>query len=99
MGQMIKRDLDGFYLRVNRDGKWCNLCFTDLTEEEQSKWLDRLFGEGLRSMVKAFCENIVAMSEMDLTDAELRVMAQDTAKLLRTFGDKYEIVNRYGEEE
>ena len=28
------RELDGVYFRVERDGKWQNICFTDLTEEE-----------------------------------------------------------------
>ena len=32
---MMNRNLDGIYFRVERDGKWQNLCFTDLTEEEQ----------------------------------------------------------------
>ena len=29
-----KRELDGVYFRVQRDGKWENVCFTDLTEDE-----------------------------------------------------------------
>lgn len=28
------RDLDGVYFRVERDGKWKPLCFSDLTEQE-----------------------------------------------------------------
>ena len=36
---MIKRDLDGAYFRVCRDGKWDNVCFSDLTEQEQSEVL------------------------------------------------------------
>lgn len=28
------RELDGVYFRVERDGKWQNVCFTDLTKEE-----------------------------------------------------------------
>ena len=39
MKQMINRNLDGIYFRVERDGKWQNLCFSDLTEEEQKKVL------------------------------------------------------------
>lgn len=39
MKQMINRNLDGIYFRVERDGKWQNLCFTDLTEDEQRKVL------------------------------------------------------------
>ena len=90
---MLKRDLDGFYLRVHRDGKWCNRCFTDLTEEEQRKWLERLHGEGLRSMVGSFCEHITKLSEVDLTDAELRIMVFDMAATLRKFGDMFGILN------
>ena len=30
-----QRNLDGCYFRVERDGKWMNLCFTDLTDEER----------------------------------------------------------------
>lgn len=31
---MKNRNLDGMYFRVERDGKWQNVCFTDLTEKE-----------------------------------------------------------------
>ena len=97
---MTKRDLDGFYLRVQRNGKWEACCFTDLTEKEQHDWLERLSGAGLQSMVSSFCENIVKMStEVDLSDDELRVMAHDTAALLRKFGDLYGIVNKKNEVE
>ena len=36
---MINRNLDGIYFRVERDDKWQNLCFSDLTEDEQRKVL------------------------------------------------------------
>ena len=39
MKQMINRNLDGIYFRVERDGKWQTLCFSDLTEDEQRKVL------------------------------------------------------------
>ena len=32
---MKVRNLDGVYFRVERDGKWVNRCFTDLTMEER----------------------------------------------------------------
>ena len=36
----IVRDLDGIYYRVERDGKYYSLCFTDLTaDEQQSFWI------------------------------------------------------------
>ena len=28
------RELDGFYFRVERNGKWQSICFSDLTEDE-----------------------------------------------------------------
>lgn len=36
---MIERNLDGIYFRIERENQWKNLCFTDLTEEEQKKVL------------------------------------------------------------
>lgn len=34
---MKKRELCGIYFRVKRDGKYENICFTDMTEEEQKE--------------------------------------------------------------
>ena len=31
------RNLDGIYFRVERDGKWENVCFSDLTDDEKEK--------------------------------------------------------------
>lgn len=36
---MLKRNLDGFYFRVRRGEKYENLCFTDLTRDEQEELL------------------------------------------------------------
>ena len=30
----MDRHLDGMYFRVKRDGKWCNVCVSDMTDEE-----------------------------------------------------------------
>lgn len=30
-----QRELDGVYFRVERDDKWENICFSDLTEDEK----------------------------------------------------------------
>lgn len=45
------RDLDGCYFRVERDGKWKNICFSDLTEEERENVL-KGFDEGA---LKSLC--------------------------------------------
>lgn len=46
-----ERALDGIYYRVERDGKWHNLCFTDLTTEEQEEMIKKYDAEGLKRMV------------------------------------------------
>ena len=35
----IRRDLDGCFFRVQRDGKWFSLCWTDLTKEERESFI------------------------------------------------------------
>lgn len=50
MEEKKPRGLDGFFLRVKRGDRYVNRCFSDLTEEEQKKWLAKLSEEGLRSM-------------------------------------------------
>ena len=33
----MNRELDGVYFRIERNGKWQSICFSDLTEEEKEK--------------------------------------------------------------
>lgn len=33
----MDRNLDGIYFRVNRDGRWKNSCFSDMTYPEKNK--------------------------------------------------------------
>ena len=33
----MNRGLDGIYFRVQREGKWDNICFSDMTEQEIEK--------------------------------------------------------------
>ena len=59
----IKRDLDPAYFRVEREGKWESLCFTDLTEKEREGVMDGRQESWLRQMV-----TILAGSLRDLGD-------------------------------
>lgn len=36
---MVNRKLDSYYFRVNRNDKWENICFSDLTEKEMDSIL------------------------------------------------------------
>ncbi|MBO5021360.1 MAG: hypothetical protein J6D52_11910 [Clostridia bacterium] len=43
----VQRNLDGIYARVERNGKYVNRCFTDLTEAEQNRFMRNLDYNGL----------------------------------------------------
>ena len=32
-----QRNLDGIYFRVERDGKWKNICYSDMTADERDE--------------------------------------------------------------
>lgn len=49
---MIKRNLDGVYFRVERNGKWENVCFSDLTEEEMDKVMSNKDADWLKGLCK-----------------------------------------------
>ena len=52
MADKINIELDGCYFRIQRNGKWQNICFSDLTEIERDsvmkdrdeRWLKSLCG-------------------------------------------------------
>ena len=46
----VMRELDGIYFRVERDGKWCNRCFSDLTVTEREKVLEDYDVDGAKRM-------------------------------------------------
>ena len=54
----MNRNLDGIYFRVFRDSGFCNVCFSDLTDAEQTKVLARFDKAALRRMCKLLCERI-----------------------------------------
>lgn len=60
----IKRDLDGVYFRVERDGAWENLCFSDLTPVERMRVTD---GRGADWLLSLAC--ILADALHDMGDA------------------------------
>lgn len=58
---MIKRNLDGVYFRIQRDGKWDSICFTDLTEAEMDDVLknkDKVWVVGLAKILAKTIQNI-----------------------------------------
>lgn len=59
----MNRDLDGIYFRIERDGKWQNICFSDLTHEEMENVLQNRSVEWLRTMCIYLGETVQAIGE------------------------------------
>ena len=67
----VKRDLDGAYFRVERDGKWLNLCFSDLTETERNKIMGDKTVPWLITLCNHLANSLHAMGDaFDLTGRE-----------------------------
>ena len=52
---MTQHNLDGIFSRIERGGKWVNVCLSDMTVEERDKVLDRLSMDGARRMIHHLC--------------------------------------------
>ena len=46
----MNRNLDGIYFRVQRAGKWDNVCFSDMTQEEMEQVMENRDIDWLKSM-------------------------------------------------
>lgn len=60
----IRRNLDGVYYRVIRDGKYVNRCLTDLTESEQDRIMTEYNAEQLRRLCRYLCISIRQIGDM-----------------------------------
>ncbi len=50
--KVMNRNLDGYYFRVKRDGKWDNVCWSDMTDEERDEQMTNRSEEWLKSLCK-----------------------------------------------
>lgn len=60
---MGKRNLDGVYFRVQRDGKWDNVCFSDLTKDERNEVMENRSEQWLKEMCQILADVIVNIGE------------------------------------
>nr|DAK65127.1 MAG TPA: hypothetical protein [Caudoviricetes sp.] len=56
--EIEKRNLDGAFFRIKRDGRWQNICFSDLTEEEMDAVLNGQTTIWLMSLCKYLGETL-----------------------------------------
>ena len=57
------RNLDGVYFRVRRNGKWQNVCFTDLTMEERDAVCAGRSAEWFKSLAYHLADRIQRIGE------------------------------------
>ena len=50
VGYLMDRYLDGVYFRIKRNGKYENVCFSDLTEEEMNEVMNNKDEKWLKSL-------------------------------------------------
>ena len=73
VGRMMmenRRELDGVYFRIKRDGKWHNICFTDLTKEERDKVCENRSAEWFKSLAYHLAGQIQYIGETFVIVAE-----------------------------
>lgn len=58
----MNRNLDGIYFRVQRDGKWQNICLSDMTNEER-EMLKKKSPEFLVGCIDHLCELLQEIGE------------------------------------
>ena len=58
-----QRNLDGVYFRVKRNGKYDNVCFSDLTSEERNEILDGRENEWLKQLCRILADTIYDIGE------------------------------------
>lgn len=59
----MNRNLDGCYFRVQRDGKWQNICFSDLNEQEREEALRDRNAEWLKSLCGHLADRLMLIGE------------------------------------
>lgn len=62
-GYPTVRNLDGCYFRVERDGKWENICFSDLTEQERGKVMAGKGEPWLISLIEHLADTLHAIGD------------------------------------
>lgn len=54
----IKYNMDGMYFRVERNGKFENVCLSDMTNEERLKKMDWWNPDNMKSVINFLCETL-----------------------------------------
>lgn len=86
------RDLDGMYFRIERDGKWMSVCFTDLTPDEMCKVVTKLPDSAVEQAV----EHLQEVLPKIIHDDEPRVHAVLLGQAIQILAQAFDV---WGEED
>lgn len=92
------RDLDGYYFRAQRDGKWCSICFTDLTESEAIEKIKDRPEEWLKSLYDGLCDvansiyNELLPREVEVIEPLLKVTFAEDSLSTKVMKVRYNII-------
>lgn len=59
----VQRNLDGLYFRIERDGKWQNICFSDLTQQERDRVMAGRSEKWLAAVVNHLADCLQSVGE------------------------------------
>lgn len=86
----MSRDLDGCYFRVERNGSWLDVCFSDLTENEQDSVLSGRSNEWLEGLIKHLCSRLEGIGLwVDIPDSQWDSIRSDnevSKKICKSMG-------------
>lgn len=67
----MNRNLDGIYFRVERNGKWQNICYSDLTYDERDSVTNGRSGQWWRSLANHLADSLKEIGdEFDIVRKE-----------------------------
>ena len=96
------RNLDGVYFRIQRDGKWLNICFTDLTGEEAREVLVGRSEEWKLNLYKILEESLNEITDIinnQLVDEAMEIIlkTKDEAPLDERLIELKNVIGNLGE--
>ena len=58
-----QRNLDACFFRVERNGKWMSVCFSDLTEDERERVTNHRTAEWLKSLCFHLADKLMELGD------------------------------------